>query len=658
MPPTGSIHNPIQDSRQPTGTSAGQDTLPSQPRTTATPANLAPLTIPTLSQPAAIKESPQSTAANSESGNIASSGKTRRFQWRDLLDPEFYPEITIRRTVFFAIWMIPHIILTAYHGSDKRRPLVKRMNVTSMHCMLFDVACIMIFMSPTFLMLLQRTFLPRFIKFEKNIHAHKVAAYTMLFWSAVHIGIYYQRYIDETSPTIKKGKVVPGVPLYKPLFVKKTGWTGHVLLFCFFFITIMSIRIVRKRQFELFYYVHHLFLVTFVFLFLHHDNHLAYKYIAGPLALYALDRLYRNLRSVFGKSPIRAVIQHPSGVVEIQMDKKIVGVRPGQYVKVYCPSVSMLQWHPLTISSAPEEELLTIHFRLEGSWTRNLAKRLGCNFGDDVRGSSVQNVVSKDDGVDVFKFAKAERPRPTSQHIDIPYHPLHHDPTTAPMYSNAGGNSSYVSIDMVAKGGSASIRNNMALGVDDEKENGQVQVEDGNMVIKMGREMPLLFIDGPYTAPTEHFFNYEVGVLIAAGIGVTPAASVLRSVYFQWIRDRYAMNTKKVYLFWVYRDIGTLEWFKDLLVALDEEGLSSIVQVRTYFTGKIPETRIPQLTPPDDKFGRPGHQHVDWHQVRIGTFFCGPKPMARKVRREAHRWDSILHKQSKTKIDFRSESFA
>ncbi|ORX67558.1 hypothetical protein DL89DRAFT_46951 [Linderina pennispora] len=151
--------------------------------------------------------------------------------------------------------------------------------------------------------------------------------------------------------------------------------------------------------------------------------------------------------------PFALWIQHPSGVVEIQMDKKIVGVRPGQYVKVYCPSVSMLQWHPLTISSAPEEELLTIHFRLEGSWTRNLAKRLGCNFGDDVRGSSVQNVVSKDDGVDVFKFAKAERPRPTSQHLDIPYHPLHHDPTTAPMYSNVGGNSSYVSIDMITKGG-------------------------------------------------------------------------------------------------------------------------------------------------------------------------------------------------------------
>ncbi|ORX71102.1 hypothetical protein DL89DRAFT_282589 [Linderina pennispora] len=692
MPITVPLNSTDYELFQPTDTL----TIQSLPRcANSLPTSLALLDVSMASKPVTIKEGQNSASSNSE-GNISESGtKAHRFQWRSLLDPEFYPEITVRRTVSFVIWTVPHIILTAYHGADKSSILAARMNNASIHCMLFDVACIMIFMSPTFLMLLQHTFLPRFIKFEKNIHAHKVAAYTMLFWSAVHIGIWYQRYIDETKPKVKLGKMAPGVPLYNPLFITKTGWTGHVLMFSLFFISIMSVRVIRKRQFELFYYVHHLFLVTFVFLFLHHDNHLAYKYIAGPLALYVLDRLYRNLRSIIGKSPIHAVVQHPSGVVEIQMEKKIIGFRPGQYVKVYCPSVSMLQWHPLTISSAPEEELLTIHFRLEGTWTRNLAKRLGCNFGNDARGSSMQSIVSKANRVKGIKFAKTERPRPTSQHLDVPYHPLHHDPTTAPMYSNAGGNSSYVGIDIVAKGGTKSIRNSMVLCAD-EKEVAKIsmhkidqingnsvsasaKIEEGNMAIKMGREMPLLYIDGPYTGPMEHFFNYEVGVLIAAGIGVTPAASVLRSVYFQWIRDRYAMNTKKVYLFWVYRDIGTLEWFKDLLVALDEEGLSSIVQVRTYFTGKIPETRIPQLTPPDDKFGnqvintsigtssyigRPDFSEIFesigelYPGQRIGTFFCGPKLMARKVRREAHKWDSILRKQSNTKIDFRNETFS
>ncbi|KAJ1958177.1 hypothetical protein GGI12_004803, partial [Dipsacomyces acuminosporus] len=478
-----------------------------------------------------------------------------------------------------------------------------------------------------------------------------------------------------------------------------TGWTGHVLLFSFFILVVTSVKPIRKRFFELFYYVHHLFILNTVFIFIHFNNHYAYKYLSGPVALYCLDRLYRNLRSAFAKSPIRAVVQHPSGVVEVVMDKKIFKYRAGQYVKLYCPSVSLLQWHPMTISSAPEEEFLTLHFRLEGSWTRNLAKRLGCDFGADIRGSSVQNVVSQTPGLDVFKFSKADfnardNARPSSQALDIPYHPLHQDPTTIPMYSQVGGNSSYVSIDMVTKGGSAAVRNGAAL-ADDAKSIARVTVkdkaaaksanassspelEDGNMVIKMGAELPIIFVDGPYSAPTEHFFEYEVGVLIAAGIGVTPAASVLRSVYFQWLQNRSAMTTKKVYLFWVYRDIGSIEWFKDLIIALKEEGLESIVEVCTYFTGRIPETRIPQLTPAEDKFGdqvigtsigtksyigRPdfsdifeslGERHPG---ARIGAFFCGPKPMARKVRREAHKWDKILNKQSKAKLDFHTETF-
>ncbi|KAJ1960110.1 hypothetical protein GGI12_003978, partial [Dipsacomyces acuminosporus] len=248
----------------------------------------------------------------------------------------------------------------------------------------------------------------------------------------------------------------------------------------------------------------------------------------------------------------------------------------------------------MTISSAPEEDLLGIHFRLEGDWTRRLAERLGCDFGADARSSSVQNVISQAPGIDAFKFSKAgfsarDNAHSSSQVLDIPYHPLHQDPTTITMYSQIGGNNSYVSIDMAINGGSAAAHNNTAL-AEDAKSITRVTVkdkaaakginplslselEDGNVVIKMGGELPVIFVDGPYSAPAEHFFEYEIGVLIAAGIGVTPAAAVLRSFYLQWLQNRSAMTTKKVYLFWVYRDIGTIEWFKDLIIALKEEGL-------------------------------------------------------------------------------------
>ncbi|KAJ2364050.1 NADPH oxidase 3, partial [Coemansia sp. RSA 2607] len=163
----------------------------------------------------------------------------------------------------------------------------------------------------------------------------------------------------------------------------------------------------------------------------------------------------------------------------------------------------------------------------------------------------------------------------------------------------------------------------------------------GGFPLKLGPKLPVIFIDGPYSSPTEHFFEYEVGVLISAGI-------------------------------------GTLEWFKDLIIALGEEGLGSIVEVRTYYTGKLDSVYVPEPSSDGDVFGdkviqsaigttsyvgRPDFGDIfdavgaNHPNTRIGTFFCGPKPMLRKTRREAHKWDNTLRKRSNTKLDFHSEVF-
>jgi hypothetical protein len=50
----------------------------------------------------------------------------------------------------------------------------------------------------------------------------------------------------------------------------------------------------------------------------------------------------------------------------------------GQYIFLNCPSISGSQWHPFTISSAPQEDSLTLHIRVmgDGSWTRRLQEFL------------------------------------------------------------------------------------------------------------------------------------------------------------------------------------------------------------------------------------------------------------------------------------------
>jgi NADPH oxidase len=46
----------------------------------------------------------------------------------------------------------------------------------------------------------------------------------------------------------------------------------------------------------------------------------------------------------------------------------------GQYIFVNCPSISLLEWHPFTLTSAPEEDFFSIHVRVAGDWTENLIK--------------------------------------------------------------------------------------------------------------------------------------------------------------------------------------------------------------------------------------------------------------------------------------------
>ena len=45
-------------------------------------------------------------------------------------------------------------------------------------------------------------------------------------------------------------------------------------------------------------------------------------------------------------------------------------------------------------------------------------------------------------------------------------------------------------------------------------------------------------IDGPYGAPSSHIFRAQHAVLVAAGIGVTPFASILQSIMNRYYASR------------------------------------------------------------------------------------------------------------------------
>lgn len=58
--------------------------------------------------------------------------------------------------------------------------------------------------------------------------------------------------------------------------------------------------------------------------------------------------------------------------------------------------------------------------------------------------------------------------------------------------------------------------------------------------------VPRLAIDGPFGTASEDVFRYEVVMLVGAGIGVTPFASILKSVWYKRIQNNQDVFTKKV----------------------------------------------------------------------------------------------------------------
>ena len=100
---------------------------------------------------------------------------------------------------------------------------------------------------------------------------------------------------------------------------------------------------------------------------------------------------------------------------------------------------------------------------------------------------------------------------------------------------------------------------------------------------QLRRILPRVYIDGPFGSASEDVFKFETVMLIGAGIGVTPFASILKSV---WYKMNYPVpgektRLRKVYFFWVCRDFGSFEWFRSLLLAIEAQDLSDRIEIHT-----------------------------------------------------------------------------
>lgn len=127
-----------------------------------------------------------------------------------------------------------------------------------------------------------------------------------------------------------------------------------------------------------------------------------WMYVIGPMILYLCERLLRLIRYLQTVQYRRVcstptlpppplvlfcavffvalavtrlhlqIVMRPSKVLELQLVKSGFKMEVGQYVFLNCPAISQLEWHPFTMTSAPEEDFFSVHIRSAGDWTDKL----------------------------------------------------------------------------------------------------------------------------------------------------------------------------------------------------------------------------------------------------------------------------------------------
>jgi NADPH oxidase len=91
----------------------------------------------------------------------------------------------------------------------------------------------------------------------------------------------------------------------------------------------------------------------------------------------------------------------------------------------------------------------------------------------------------------------------------------------------------------------------------------------------LGRSLPDIRIDGPFGSPSQDVLSNEVAVLVGAGIGITPFASIMKDIKYKQGKNKLGA-LRRVLLVWINREVENFEWFNRLLKDLEEVSSTSL----------------------------------------------------------------------------------
>jgi len=467
---------------------------------------------------------------------------------------------------------------------------------------------------------------------DENIWFHRQVAYSMAFWAMVHTTAHYVNFIN-----VERTQIRPQFA-QQIHYTQPGGITGHFMLLIMFLIYTTAHHKIRHQAFEVFWYTHHLAFFFMIGLFTHatgcfvRDSALpdytntfpfystkhclgyeSYRFTVWPFFIYFGERIYREIRARRA-TQLSKVLVHPSGAMELRIVKSSFKYVAGQWLFLQVPEISSFQWHPFTITSAPEDPYVSIHVRQVGDFTKELGDRLG--VGPSVVEQMTRAAMKGLEKDDKTGFTRGD-------FVEL-------DPSVATI------------------------------------------------------TLPKVRIDGPYGAPAEDVFSGQVAVLIGAGIGVTPFASILKHVWWQQ-RKGNLRDLRRVEFFWVCRDTPSFGWFQTLLQEVEAaQADPNFLRINIYLTQKVSEDMIYNITVNDagadydpltllrsrTMFGRPDWQSIyskmrmaitsgqylpgsgSQLKTKVRTYFCGPGPLAKAIK-EA----TVKNSSAQVEFSFAKEHF-
>jgi predicted ferric reductase/Ca2+-binding EF-hand superfamily protein len=342
--------------------------------------------------------------------------------------------------------------------------------------------------------------------------------------------------------------------------------TGLVLLWVFCMMWLFSReRVRRSGSFEFFHRVHQLYFLWLGLMLVH--GPVFWMWVLLPGLGYAIERMLRAETRSTPTTLLGAQIL-PSEVTRLDIARPHgFEYRSGDYVFLRIPAIARHEWHPFTLTSAPEDaRRLTVHVRILGNWTGTL-----------------------------YDYCSP--------------------PGTAPRPGR---------------------RRRRELPADREIRGLTVQ------------------LDGPYGTPSSDLLRCRHAVMIGAGIGVTPFASLLQSL---WLRRKApgACEVHKLHFVWLSGDQHAFEWFTELLSQLEADDREGLFDIHIYFTGArtdmaggtldLARAMLSDHTRSDvvtglrarTHFGRPDFDALLAELAatpglpKPEVFLCGPAPLARSV---------------------------